>query len=547
MSLFFNRLIKLNIVLTSVSQFVFSELPPSLGQQNQLQQQNQKNHQDQHHSEFPIIEELKKYSHHPVTTTNKKAAEYFNQGLLFLYAFNQDAAQKSFLESIRLDPNFAMGYMGMALSLRPVLSVEIKPEDEKFAAKIMKKAKALSTNVSPAEKEYIDAVDLLFTEDDKPDFKKLAENYFAAMKKVVDKYPEDLDATAFLGEAYLNLHAENLWDYNGKPVGDTQKIVEIIENGLRLYPEHLGLNHFYIHLVENSSQPEVAWRSAKFVSTLPHILSHLVHTATHIYIHLGNYKECVDVNHAAINGVAQYREKYSRKSHLVEDVGHYYIFLSRIYCMANIYDKALDSASKLRDMYIPHAEDLPMMEYFYSLPLFVNIRFGKYYEILNTPKPSPDMKLSTILWNFSRAIALKNFDKDYSEREKSFFEEISNFKSPSWSDKASEFLINYYKGRVHNRINSFEKAVELQDTFRGEDFPFNWIIDSKVDLANFYLEKDNEKAEKLFREDLKLHGGSIVSLQGLIQALKNQNKTYDSEWVEHFLDYFQKLNDEIYD
>ncbi len=48
--------------------------------------------------------------HHPVSTTNSQAQQFFDQGLRFIYAFNHDEAARSFQRAAELDPKLAMAY-----------------------------------------------------------------------------------------------------------------------------------------------------------------------------------------------------------------------------------------------------------------------------------------------------------------------------------------------------------------------------------------------------------------------------------------------------
>jgi hypothetical protein len=52
--------------------------------------------------------------HHPVSTTNKQAQQFFDQGLNFVYGFNHDEARRSFEQAARLDPKLAMAWWGVA-------------------------------------------------------------------------------------------------------------------------------------------------------------------------------------------------------------------------------------------------------------------------------------------------------------------------------------------------------------------------------------------------------------------------------------------------
>src|SRR5262245_26591805 len=57
--------------------------------------------------------------HHPITTKNPEAQIYFDQGLTLLYGFNHDEAARYFRRAAQLDPEVAMPYWGLALSIGP--------------------------------------------------------------------------------------------------------------------------------------------------------------------------------------------------------------------------------------------------------------------------------------------------------------------------------------------------------------------------------------------------------------------------------------------
>src|SRR5258706_10494662 len=50
---------------------------------------------------------------HPVNTTNEMAQQYFNQGLTLIFAFNHDAAIRSFERALHFDKDLAMAHWGI--------------------------------------------------------------------------------------------------------------------------------------------------------------------------------------------------------------------------------------------------------------------------------------------------------------------------------------------------------------------------------------------------------------------------------------------------
>jgi hypothetical protein len=57
--------------------------------------------------------------HRPITTRSKEAQQYFDQGMRLMWAFNHDESSRSFAKAAELDPQCAMCYWGLALTVGP--------------------------------------------------------------------------------------------------------------------------------------------------------------------------------------------------------------------------------------------------------------------------------------------------------------------------------------------------------------------------------------------------------------------------------------------
>jgi hypothetical protein len=57
--------------------------------------------------------------HHPVSTKNEEAQQFFDQGLRLIYDLNHDEAARSFKKAAELDPNPAMAYWGVVEAVGP--------------------------------------------------------------------------------------------------------------------------------------------------------------------------------------------------------------------------------------------------------------------------------------------------------------------------------------------------------------------------------------------------------------------------------------------
>ena len=144
--------------------------------------------------------------HHPVSTHNPQAQQFFDQGLRFIYAFNHDEAARSFQHAAELDPKLAMAYWGVAEAVGPNYNDPADAERYKHAHDAVQKAVDLSAAASPSEQAYIQAMAKRFPADPNSDLKKAAEEYHDAMRQVSAEFPDDLDAATLFAESGMNLH-----------------------------------------------------------------------------------------------------------------------------------------------------------------------------------------------------------------------------------------------------------------------------------------------------------------------------------------------------
>src|SRR5215470_5890437 len=168
--------------------------------------------------------------HHPVSTQNKRAQQFFDQGLKFVYGFNHDEARRSFRRAAELDPKLAMAWWGVSLTLGPNYNLPVDPEREKAGYDAAQRAVALKPNASESESAYIDAVAVRYSNDPKADLHQLDVTYKDAMSKLAARYPDDLDAVTLYAESAMNLNPWRLWTSDGKPAEGTEEIVSTLES-----------------------------------------------------------------------------------------------------------------------------------------------------------------------------------------------------------------------------------------------------------------------------------------------------------------------------
>ena len=179
--------------------------------------------------------------HFPVSTKNRQAQQYFDQGMAYLYGFNHEAAVKSFQQAAQLDPTLAMADWGIALALGPNINLDVDPDREKQAYAAVQSA--LTKQASAKERDLIAVLAKRYSNDPSADLKKHAADYSQAMGELSKKYPDDLDIATLYAESMMDLRPWKFWSHEGKPAPQTEDIVAVLESVLKRNPEHPGAAH----------------------------------------------------------------------------------------------------------------------------------------------------------------------------------------------------------------------------------------------------------------------------------------------------------------
>ena len=230
-----------------------------------------------------------------------------------------------------------------------------------------------------------------------------------AMEPLYEKYNGNLDVTAIYVEALMNLKAWQLWEKNTEtgeitPADDnTLLLVKVLEDAFESSDEakvHPALCHLYCHALELSPFPERALPAADVLRTRMPGLGHLVHMPSHIDAWVGQWKEAIDCNIAAVEADDRYVEITGNESQFYKFYRmHNHHFVVWCAMFDGQYETALKYARKAVDT-LPAGDAnsgvqfmlagvIPMgaifLESYVTMPWHVMIRFGKWDEILNEP------------------------------------------------------------------------------------------------------------------------------------------------------------------
>src|SRR5271170_404161 len=315
-------------------------------------------------------------AHHPISTSNHEAQEFFDQGLRLIYDFNHDEAARSFRRAGELDPKLAIAYWGVAEAVGPNYNDPADPVRYQRAHDAVQKAVDLSAGASPSEQAYIHAMAKRFPADPKSDLRNAAEDYHDAMRQVAAEFPDDLDAATLFAESGMDLHPWGLWHQDGTPEAGTEEIVATLESVMKRDPNHLGAIHYYIHTVEASSSPERALAGANKLAALAPGAGHIVHMPAHVYIRTGDYDAAVKTNEQAATVDRAYIKATGVQGiYPMMYYSHNLHFIAMCAAMNGNYAESRKNADLLVGNVGPHVKDMPPLDGFMTIPVAVEVRF----------------------------------------------------------------------------------------------------------------------------------------------------------------------------
>lgn len=510
----------------------------------------------------PLFDNLGAY-HRRISTEQPMAQRFFDQGMTLFYGFHWNEAIRSFREATRLDPLCAPCHWGLALGLAHKVG-PLHGNEYAQAKAAIDTARTLKSRASPVERDLIEALAVRYrrapeipaASDGGPGchpsdhmdklVAKEKSAYLRAMRKAMDKHPQDLDAKVLYSAAVF-------W---GKPLPkvaaqDTNvgAATVALQEVIRKDPAHAGAHHYLIHLVEAYPHRDMALPSADALKTLVPGAEHLVHMPSHVYFLLGRYHEATESNIQAVAAFRQY-ERDSRAQGFEPEINflnmHDQDFLRASAAMEGRRDLAVGSAREIIAAPFPAwLEQQASLQWYIPISNFEQLRFGMWDEVLTTPMPDKRHAYARGMWHYAQGIASAQTGNEQRTREQSRALQtiIAGGESESVLGKNGHTLLKIahaiLTAKIADRdgdgklaLTELRRAMKLQNGMPYHEPP-DWYFPVTQALGDAYLKWGGpDKAAQMYREALDRHPENGWSLFGLAASLRAAGKSADAAKVE---------------
>ena len=520
-----------------------------------------------------------------VTTGSPQAQRWFDRGLLWSYGYNHDEAIRCFRKAIEHDRDCAMAYWGIAYASGPNYNKRwdafIEQELKEAVAQARLATQAALVHIdraSPVEQGLIRALEQRYQANQVTSLEQLFswnDAYAASMRDVYRSFADDPDVAALFAEALIDRTPWLLWDLRtGQPAAgaDTLEAVAVLEQALQRMERHgaaphPGVLHMYVHTMEMSPHPERALRAADVLRDLVPDAGHLRHMPSHIDVLCGDYRGAMITNSRAIQADSKYLEQEGPLNFYTLYRCHNYHFKLYSAMFLGQYQPALEAANQLQATIreeLLRVEQPPMadwLEGFVSMKVHVQIRFGKWQDILATPLPN-DQSLycvTTAMLHYARGVAHAacGHVAAAETEQQLFLDALTRVPATRYifNNTCIDILavagamlsgeIEYRKGNYDSAFTHLRQARSLDDNLPYDE-PWGWMQPVRHALGALLLEQGRvEEALQAYRADLGLdntlsraswHLDNVWSLHGYVECLKQLGRDDEAAAVQTRLD-----------
>jgi hypothetical protein len=259
---------------------------------------------------------------HFATSCNETAQRRFDRGMRYQHSFWYRQSKEIFEDVLKADPECAIAYWGIALSL--LLNPHVPPPKDNLALGLatLEKAKSIGAK-SQRERDYIDALLAIYADHDKVPHGRRVQAYLTAMEALAGRYPDDDEAQ--IGYAItLNVAASP----NDKTYANQLKGAAILEPIFKRQPQHPGVAHYLIHLYDYPPIAEKGLDAAKRYAEIAPAAPHALHMPSHIFTRVGYWKESIASNSASARAAQAGKESHDQL-HAMDYLVYAYLQLAK--------------------------------------------------------------------------------------------------------------------------------------------------------------------------------------------------------------------------
>ena len=474
----------------------------------------------------------------------------FDLAISLLHSFEYAEAEKAFVKVIDADPECAMAYWGVAMSIYHELWAPPGPKELEKGSKLLEIAESLPK--SEQATQYIDAIKVFYTDWETLGHGTRESLYEKKMEQIYLSKTDDTEASIFYALAITS--AANP---NDKTYTNQKKAGAILKTLFKEQPNHPGIAHYIIHTYDYPEIAEDALTTAHKYAEIAPASAHAQHMPSHIFTRLGLWQESINTNINSASSAVCYAESvepganWAAEIHAMDYLVYAYLQLgnNKEVEEQNTYLKSMKKIFPLDDFAVAYTAN--------AIPARIALENRQWEKAATLERPSIEFNWDKYPWsksilNFAKALgSARSGDIPTAEKELEIIQGLhqellkmttaqSKYKAGQVQIeiKTAEAWINLAKGNNDEALTLMKLAAKLEsETSKhpvtpGEVLPADELLGDMLLVLN-----KPQEALKAYEVNLKGHPNRFNGIYGAAMAAKQSGDkekatTYFNQLIE---------------
>ncbi|TBW29963.1 hypothetical protein [Gramella sp. KN1008] len=471
--------------------------------------------------------------------------ETFNLAISLLHSFEYLEAEKAFVKLIDEDPQCAMAYWGVAMSIYHGLWAPPDQSVLEKGAKLIAIAEKLPK--SKKSEQYIEAIGAFYKNWETLDHQTRKEKYAQKMLEMYQKNKNDTEVAVFYA---LALRASALPSDNS--LSKQREAGKILEELFKEEPNHPGIAHYIIHSYDYPELAPLGLSTARRYADIAPNSAHAQHMPSHIFTRLGLWDESISTNLKSVESAICYAESIAPGAHWDEEV-HAMGYLVYAYLQIGNNKLAYQQYDYLKTFKEVFPANFKIAYTAAAIPSRLAVENKNWEEAANLELPQKleiewaEFPWQSSLLHFAKALGYIHLDKlDFAQKELDILysskQKLENIKDSYKANqvaiqiKTIEAWIQLKKGNTDTALSLMTSAAEMESKTSKHPVTPGEILPADELLADMLLTLNQPgKALKMYELNLERRPNRFNGLYGAATAAK---KSGDLEKARF---YFEKL------
>ena len=462
----------------------------------------------------------------------------FDLAVSLLHSFEYAEAEKAFAKVIDVDPECAMAYWGVAMSIYHALWRAPDPEDLEKGLRVLKLAEPLSKTTK--EQEYLDAISAYYIDWEKIDHKTRALRMEKKMEGIYKAYNDDTEAAIFYA-----LALKSTADPEDKSHSNERKAGKILESIFPEQPNHPGIAHYIIHNYDNPELAPMALTTARRYADIAPTSAHAQHMPSHIFTRLGLWDESINSNLRSADAARCYADASGMEGHWTSEI-HALDYLLYAYLQQGNTAKTKELYEYISGIKIVWGNNASLAYPFAANPARMVLENKDWEQAAILPIPSVALSWDKYPWeksilHFTRALGSAHLGNLISaEKElatlQSLQVDLVKLEDDYKADqvmiqvKATQAWIEFAKGNHEMALKFMRESALLEDNTEKHPVTPGEVIPARELLGDLLLALDRpQEALEAYEMNLKKSPNRFNGLYGAAVAAKALGDTQKSK------------------